>query len=77
MLVLRLRKARVLFAFFVIASTWWFQDSLLLMFTPKCFAVLCRRSPRLVALCLAFLCFDLGIYGLRLEIFVIREYSHS
>ena len=28
---LRLRKMRVLLAFFVIASTWWFQDSLLFM----------------------------------------------
>ena len=56
LLVLRLRKARpprVLFPFFVIASTWWFQESLLLMLTPRCFAVLCMHSPRLVALCLA------------------------
>ena len=42
--MLCLRKIRVLhvLAFFETASTWWFQDILLLIFMPRCFAVLCR-----------------------------------
>ena len=64
--MLRLRKIRVLLAFFVTASTWWFQDSLLFIVMLRCFAVLCSRSPGLVALCqcLVFSYFDLGlVYG--------------
>ena len=61
--MLHLRKIMVLLAFFVTASTWWFKDSLLLIFMPRCFAVLCSRSPGFVALCqcLVFSTFDLGL----------------
>ena len=45
LLVLCLRKIRVVLAFFVTASIWWFQDRLLFIFMPRCFAMLCSRSP--------------------------------
>ena len=62
LLVLCLRKIWVLLAFFLAASTWWFHDSLLLTYMPRCFAVLCSRSPGWVALCqcLVFFYFNLG-----------------
>ena len=44
LLVLRLRKARVLFAFFVITSTLWFQDSLLLMLKSRSFIKIGHKS---------------------------------
>ena len=52
-----------------ITSTSWFQDSLLLIFMPRCFAVLCSRSPGLVALCqcLAFSYFNLGLYSMAVD----------
>ena len=63
LLVLCLRKIRVLLAFFVTASIWWFQGRLLFIFMPRCFAMLCSRSPWWVALCqcLVFSYFDLGL----------------
>ena len=66
LLVLCLRKIRVLLAFFVTASIWWFQDSLLLIFLPSCFAVLCSRSPGWVAMSMSnflFLRFRVVVYG--------------
>ena len=62
---LRRFYASTLLRFYAFTFTWWFQDSLPFMFTPpKCFAALCRCCPRLVVLCVAFPCFDLGVWSM-------------
>ena len=57
------KKDKGAIGFFVIVSTSWLQDSLILIATLRCFAVLCSHSPGLVVLCLCLACsyFDLGL----------------